>query len=224
MSTKTILAIIPIKEHSERVPGKNVRDFNGKPLFWWIIQTLKQIPQINDIVIDTDSKDIVKRIKRYFALRFSIRPDYLRGDFVSVNKLIEYILETNPDYHYFLQTHVTNPLLNADTLKSAIDEFFGSEKEIDSLFSVTPHYARFYDADHEPVNHNPLQLQRTQDLQPLYEENSNFYLFSRASFNLKKNRIGNKPALFSMNKMEAIDIDNEEDFVMAEKIQTHLTK
>ncbi|MCP4157733.1 MAG: acylneuraminate cytidylyltransferase family protein, partial [bacterium] len=70
-----------------------------------------------------------------------------------------------------------------------------------------------------PVNHNPAQLLRTQDLDPLYEENSNFYIFSRKSFfENNKNRIGKKPFLYEMKKTESVDIDRKEDFVMAEML------
>ena len=90
-------------------------------------------------------------------------------------------------------------------------------EKFDSLFGATKVQTRFYDKDANPINHNPEELLRTQDLEPLYEENSNFYIFSKESFkNSNKKRIGIKPQIFEVNKLEAIDIDEPEDFILAE--------
>ena len=85
------------------------------------------------------------------------------------------------------------------------------------MFGVTKVQTRFYDKDAKPINHNPQELLRTQDLEPLYEENSNFYIFSKESFkNSDNKRIGLKPKIFEVNKLEAVDIDEPEDFILAE--------
>ena len=91
--------------------------------------------------------------------------------------------------------------------------------DYDSLFSVTKWQTRLYwDAD-RPINHNPHELLRTQDLPPVYEENSNIYIFSKSSFRKAgEQRIGLKAQMFEINKIEAIDIDEEADFIMAERL------
>jgi N-acylneuraminate cytidylyltransferase len=138
-----------------------------------------------------------------------MRPEHLLGDMVGINPLISNQI-SRVDGEYFLQTHATNPLLKPSTIDEAIETFF--RKDCDSLFSVNVYKKRLYRADLSPVNHDPKNMLRTQDLEPLYEENSNFYVFSRSSFLANGHRIGAHPAVFSMNPLEALDIDDESDF------------
>jgi CMP-N-acetylneuraminic acid synthetase len=146
------------------------------------------------------------------------RPAAICGDFVSMNTIIGHDLSQLPEHQHFLQTHATNPLLTQDTLEKAIQAYFDAlEAGYDSLFSVTRWQTRLYWADGRAINHNPAELLRTQDLPPVFEENSNFYLFSRASFLAAGDqRIGRNPRLFPVNRLEAFDIDEPEDFLLAE--------
>jgi len=124
------------------------------------------------------------------------------------------------EYKHFLQTHCTNPLLSSKTIKDAIELYFDKlNDDYDSLFSVNRIQCRCYDINGEPINHEFGQLKRTQDLEPILEENSNLFIFSRDSFfNSNERRIGLKPYLYETNKYESIDIDEENDFVVAEKL------
>jgi len=211
------LAVVPMKRHSARVPGKNVRLLQGKPLFHWIFQALTRVDLVERIVLDTDSEEIAEMVGKSFPVEISIRPHELRGDFVPVNDLLAYILDAYPQPQRFLQTHATNPLLTAETIAKAI-RLLESESEYDSLFSVTRLQTRLYDQEGRALNHDPARLLRTQDLPPIYEENSNLYLFSRESFVRTHARIGARPFLFEMDKLQALDIDEESDFLMAETL------
>ncbi len=218
---KSITALLPMKGHSERVPNKNLKQFAGRPLYHAILDTLLKVSAINKVLINSDSELIKKNLEDHYAefgskIIFVERPLNLQGDFVSMNKIIEYDINYSGD-EYFLQTHSTNPLLKPQTIAEAIDFFFNSLNQFDSVFGATKHQTRFYTDTFQPVNHNPQELIRTQDLDPLFEENSNFYIFSKSSFaNNKNQRIGKKPYIFPMNKYEAIDIDDPEDFQVAE--------
>ena len=142
-----------------------------------------------------------------------------------MNTIIAYDLSQLPGEH-FLQTHSTNPLLTTETIDAGIELYFDNLGTYDSLFTVTRHNARFYRGDGSPINHNPQEMLRTQDLPPTLEENSNLYVFSRESFERSGNRrIGLRPYLFEISKFEAIDIDEEEDFRLAELLcQAKLNK
>ena len=212
-----VIALVPMKDHSERVPGKNMRPFCGRPLFHWIIRSLQNSKYITGIVIDTDSEVIAEDALKHFDRVSTLdRPEDVRGDFVSMNIIITYDLSQIGSEH-FLQTHSTNPLLTTATIDKAIECYFESLETYDSLFSVTRHQVRLYWQDGRPINHNPLEMRRTQDLPPIYEENSCLYIFSRTSFSQSGNRrIGLRPQMFEMNKFEAIDIDEEQDFKLAE--------
>lgn len=216
------IALMPMKGHSERIPRKNLRNFNGKPLYHMMVQTLLKSKYIDKIVIDTDSEEIVKDIRGNFpSIHIIIRNKLLCGDMVSMNKIIEYDINQLHG-EYFIQTHSTNPLLTSDTLDKAMMMLMDNEDKYDSIFSVTELKARLYDNYGKPVNHNPYILERTQDLNSIFEENSNFYIFSRESFNKRKCRIGEKPFMYIQNKLEALDIDYEEDFIIAESIAKNI--
>ena len=219
-----ITALLPMKAHSERVPNKNIRNFCGKPLYHAVLATLLQSEHIDKVVINTDS-DIIKEdaLKNFERVVIVDRPKEIQGDFVSMNDIIAYDLSKIEGEH-FLQTHSTNPLLRSKTVDLAIETCFKSLNEFDSLFSVTRLQTRLYWKDGSPVNHNPNELLRTQDLPPVYEENSNFYIFSKKSFaDAGQSRIGLKPQLFEINKLEAVDIDEPEDWEIAKVLYKRRT-
>lgn len=214
MEIQRIKALVPMKGHSERVPNKNIRMLAGKPTFHWIMESLSKSKYIDEIVIDTDSDEIAKSASDNFKVTILERPDFLLGDMVSIQPLIEYDLsQTNGEY--YLQTHSTNPLLTTETINRAIEAFF-AQQEHDALFSVTSVKTRFYWPDGRGINHDPKKLIRTQDLEPIYEENSCLYIFSRETNQKIKNRLGSNPMMYPINKFEATDIDEIEDFYWAE--------
>ena len=221
---RKVAAIVPIKEHSERVKGKNFRDFNRKPLYHHILYMLENTYAIDKIIVDTDSLIVKNEAPQIFSKVMIIdRPNELRGDFVSVNKLIEYDI-SHSDCDIFIQTHATNPLLKAETIAAALRAYLDSEETHDSLITVTKHQSRFYFKDNKPVNHNPLELIRTQDLDPLFEENSVLYIFTKESFAKNKHRIGHNPFLYETPFIESIDIDNEFEFKLAEMLSMYSVK
>ncbi|MBL8101849.1 MAG: acylneuraminate cytidylyltransferase family protein, partial [Anaerolineales bacterium] len=116
------------------------------------------------------------------------------------------------DAEFNLQTHSTNPLLKSATISQGIQKFFAEYPKYDSLFSVTRLQTRLYFQDGRAINHNPLELIQTQDLPPVYEENSCMYLFTRENLARKHHRIGDKPLMFEIDADEAWDIDEELDF------------
>jgi CMP-N-acetylneuraminic acid synthetase len=116
---------------------------------------------------------------------------------------------------FYLQTHSTNPLLRAETISSAIRTLLAAYPAYDSLFSVTRWQTRLWDQLGRPINHNPAILLRTQDLPPVYEENSCIYIFKRETLLARRNRLGERPYLFEVDPAEAWDIDEEIDFQIA---------
>ena len=120
------------------------------------------------------------------------------------------------DGEWFLQTHSTNPLLRPSTIDRAVAGFFDARDAHDSLFSVTRLQTRLWDAAGQPMNHDPAVLLRTQDLPPVFEENSCLYLFARDGFETRGTRIGDRPMMFEIDAREAADIDEELDFEVAE--------
>lgn len=220
-TTRKMVALLPMKAHSQRVPGKNFRQLVTKPLYKWILDTLLSIPEIDLVLVNTDADHILKESGFVESSRVKLRDrkKELCGDMVSMNLILADDIAAVPADAY-LMTHTTNPLLSPQTIRKAIHAF---EKGVadgtaDSLFTVTKRQTRFYRADGSPVNHDPNNLLRTQDLEPWFEENSNLYLFSRTSFEKTNARIGAKPILFETNKVESSDIDDPEDWDIAEAL------
>jgi CMP-N-acetylneuraminic acid synthetase len=207
-----LAALVPMRHHSQRVPGKNYRPLAGKPLFHHIIETLLAVPEIETVMVDTDSEPVMNGVRRLFpSVRLIERPAHLRADDVPMNDILLYdTAQVQADF--YLQTHSTNPLLKAETISRGVNTFFAAYPVYDSLFSVTRWQTRLYFQDGRAVNHNPLELIQTQDLPPVYEENSCLYLFTRENLARKRHRIGDKPFMFEIDKAEAWDIDEELDF------------
>lgn len=211
-----ITAIVPMKGHSARVPNKNIRPMCGKPLFHWILKSLLDVPEIEQVVVETDADHIAKDASDNFPVTILRRPKELEGDDVPMNELIAFHMSELKSPVY-LQTHSTNPLLTPETISKAIRAYRGPGDH-DSLFSVTELKTRLFKADGSPLNHNPNELIPTQNLPPVYEENSNIYIFTEESFKKRKHRIGVKPLMYTINRGEAVDIDELMDFHFAESI------
>ena len=221
-----MLAFLPLKHHSERVAGKNFRLLGGVPLYQWVIDSLSNCELITDIIIDTDSSDIdLWKLNGFGKVQIKKRSPDLIGDFVSMNLLLNDFLK-DAKTETMLMTHITNPFISDVTFTGAINQYFLSVRSgFDSLFSVNRIQNRFYDINGEPINHKLSELARTQDLDPLFMENSCIYVFSRDSFyQNNQNRIGRKPFMYESPVSESIDIDNETDWKLAEIISKSYSK
>lgn len=225
-TSKRVVALLPMKAHSERVSGKNFREFCGKPLFRWVLDALLSVEEIACVVINTDAREILASHGLEDGGRIQIRDrkPKLCGDFTSMNLILEDDIAAVPADAYVM-THTTNPLLSRDSIHGALASYFEGRKarECDSLFSVNRFQTRFYREDLSAVNHDPEQLLRTQDLEVWYEENSNLYIFDRESFARTGARIGAEPRIFESPLHEAVDIDDAATWGLAEMIARGMT-
>lgn len=224
-----IVALLPMKAHSARVISKNFRDFAGKPLFRWILDNLLETTGVDLVVINTDAREILLEhgLEDGYGGKVLIRdrkPE-LCGDFVSMNLVLaDDVAAISADV--YLMTHTTNPLLSPTTMGAAIAKYQAARAAgpTDSLFTVNKFQTRFYREDGSAVNHDPNNLIRTQDLEPWFEENSNLYLFSRESFAATNARIGKTPIMHEIPKIESADIDDAEDWMIAEAVARYQGK
>ncbi len=211
-----IAALVPMRHHSQRVPGKNYRPLAGRPLFYYIIETLLGVSEIDEVAVDTDSEPVIRGLRADFP-KVSIidRPESLRADNVPMNDILLHDTE-QIQADFYLQTHSTNPLLQRGTISRAIQTFVADYPGHDSLFSVTRLQSRLYDSTGHAINHDPAVLIQTQNLPPVYEENSCMYLFTRESLIQRHHRIGQNPLMFEVDADEAWDIDDELDFAICD--------
>jgi len=222
LNGKKLVALLPIKANSERVRGKNFRDFSGKPLYRWILETLLDIGEIDQVVINTDARTLLEKSGLVESERLLVRDrsQNLQGDSVSMNLILRDDINT-VESDIYLMTHATNPLLSKETILSALN-YFDSLEGHDSLFSVNRIQTRFYRENMSAVNHDPKVLIPTQELESWYEENSCLYVFTEHSFMRTGARIGQSPQMYLTPRLESVDIDVEDDWFMAEAIASKL--
>ena len=216
-----------MKANSERVKGKNFREFNGKPLFRWTLDMLLSIKDIDQVIINTDARDVLTDNGLIETDRIVIRDrkQEICGDTVSMNLIIEDDVN-NIDADIYLMTHTTNPLMTAKTLGSALAAFQVQQNNMavdtDSLFTVDRIQTRFYREDCSAVNHDPNNLLPTQDLELWFEENSNLYIFTKEAFDKTNARIGVNPMMYETPNFESIDIDTPDDWDFAIAVGIYL--
>lgn len=223
MEKNKVSALVPMKAHSERVPEKNTRMLGGVPLFYHILRSLKNARLVSKIFVNTDSTKIKELIQKDFPDVVVIdRPPELQGDKVPTTALIEYDLKFVKT-GYFLQTHATSPFIKPETFDSAIKAYFdGLNSGFDSVMGVNRFQTRFYDSNKKPLNHNPDIMIPSQDMPPIYEDNSSFYINSVENFLKYRNRVGRNPLFIEVAKLESADIDGADDFILCEALTKFL--
>lgn len=221
-----VIALLPIKYHSSRVPGKNYRLMNKKPLYWYVLNTLSKT-NVSRIIINIDNQHLANEIHEIFPkVEMYMRPDELKGDDVSTNLLfIDMIESMKLNYNKnntFLQTHITNPLVKVETYNEIIRSYFENviDGKHDTLFTAKRLQTRLYDKNGSALNHNPKELIPTQNLDPIYEENSCVYIFNYDTIKLHNHRVGNNPYIHEMSDFESQDIDYEFDFLVTEMMMS----
>ena len=212
-----MIIYIPIKENSQRVPQKNFREFNGKPLWEHTIDKLKDF----EVVVDTDSDEIIKKcIGKSWVTTFE-RPVRLRGDKVSVVDLIKNYFDKNPTEEIIVQLHVTSPFFDVKHLEEVKKKIL--LYDYDSVFSVDVIQNRFWREENYglvPINHNPMKLEQTQDLPKYYMENSYLYAFKQEVLEYG-NRIGKNSNILEIEFPYNLDIDTEEDWKLIKTFENN---
>ena len=215
-----VVALMPMKAISERVPGKNLKKFDGRPLYSVMLDVLLRSKYIQEVIINTDGEDLKNSILERYPEKVLVlnRKEEICGNYVSMNKIIEHDINA-VEADIYIQTHSTNPLLKVESIDRAIEKMLEklNENELASVFSVTKVQKRFYTKDAKPLNHDPKMLV-TQHLEPMFEENSCFYVFTKKSFLDNDSRIGRYPYMIELDKIESTDIDDPEDFIIAEAL------
>ncbi|UCD97969.1 MAG: acylneuraminate cytidylyltransferase family protein [Chloroflexota bacterium] len=218
------VALVPMRHFSQRIAGKNYRNLAGKPLYQHILSTLLSCREIDEIVVDTDSQEIMEGIKNnYPEIHLISRPEHLRGEEISMNEVLLHDTQ-QVEAEFYLQTHTTNPLLGAETISKAIGIMLEKYPAYDSLFSVTRIQTRLWDQLGRAINHNPDILLQTQDLPPVYEENSCLYMFTRDTLISGRNRLGKRPFMLEIDAAEAWDIDEEIDFMIVDLLMKEIQR
>jgi N-acylneuraminate cytidylyltransferase len=227
---ENVAFFLPTRRGSQRVKNKNTRPFagiEGGLMENKICQLIKSM-KIDEIILSSNDEycmDIVSRYKSDSRIKIIERPNELCLDTTNLQDLICYV-PTVTEAQHILWGHVTTPICDAAEYDKAIDLYFSKlTEDYDSLVSVVELKNFLLNNEGRLINNTtPLPWPRTQDLEALYEINHAIFLAKREVYIKQKNRIGNKPLLYLMNKFKSYDVDWEDDFVIAETLYKILKK
>ena len=206
---------IPIKAHSERVSGKNIRILNGKKLYQYICENVIKANVFDDVYIDTNSEEVADYAKKEGFYVIPRKPELAKNS-ANGNDLLVYHYALYPEYDYYFQLFATAPYLQPESIRECYIRLTEGS-EFDSCFTATENHGFYWYADC-PVNYRPGILPRSQDMLPVIEETTGLYGISRESLDKYRCRIGRKPYIHIVSKFEAVDINTEEDFKIAEHV------
>lgn len=207
-----IVAFVPIRLNSKRVVGKNLRMLGDKPLLRYILDTLVKVKRINEVYVYCSSEEIIHYLPE--GVRFLKRPEFLDRDETLGKEIYEEFTKTI-DADIYILAHTTSPFIKVDTVENALSKIL--DEDYDSAFSAEK-VQTFVWFKGKTLNYNLKEIPRTQTIEPIFVETSAFFMFERDVWKVHKQRIGFKPYIAEVNKIEGVDIDWPEDFIFAEKI------
>lgn len=215
---KTI-AIVPMKLNNRRLPQKNTKPFtNGKPLCYYILSTLLKVEGIDEVYVYCSNPDIRDFIPE--GVKYLKRSESLDQDTTKMNEVLKCFAADVPADIYVM-THTTAPFVKVESIKKGLDAVVSGE--YDSSFAAKK-LQDFLWKDGVPFNYELDNIPRTQDLSPLYEETSGFYIYEKTVMTELGRRIGNNPYIVEVGEIESVDIDEAEDFMIADAIYNYLFK
>lgn len=211
--TMKIVAVVPIKLNSTRLPNKNIKCFtNGKPLCYYILSTLLKTKGIADVYVYCSKPKICEYIPE--GVKYLQRSESLDQDSTKMNEVLyNFALDVPADI--YVMTHTTSPFVKNSSIESGLDAVISGE--YDSAFAAKK-LQDFLWLDQKPFNYEVDDIPRTQDLKPMYVETSGFYIYKREHVLEHNRRIGYNPAIIEVSEIESIDIDTQEDFDIANAI------
>ena len=212
-----IVAVVPMKLNNRRLPQKNTKSFtNGKPLCNYILSTLLEIEEIDEVYVYCSNPDIRDFIPD--GVTYLSRSSELDQDTTKMNEVLKCFAKDVPADIYVM-THTTAPFIKKTSIEKGL--LAVKNGEYDSSFAAKK-LQDFLWKDGVPFNYELDNIPRTQDLPALYEETSGFYIYRNEVMTKMNRRIGNKPFIVEVGEMESIDIDETEDFVIADAIYNFL--
>lgn len=211
--------VIPAKGVSERVKNKNLYRVDGKTLVKMACEKALDCKNVNAVYIDTESEAILQDVSDLFSrgLKVINRPKEFSNNFIGANEMMIYALHMIEETDLICQTFSTSPLLTSDTIDSSIEAFLESN-EHDSFFTTTAVQEYFWDDKNQPINFDPKLLPNSFELPKMHMETHGLYGIRPEALLETKQRVGKNPMLIEISKIESIDIDDEEDLYIFEKI------
>ncbi|MCC8104667.1 MAG: acylneuraminate cytidylyltransferase [Clostridiales bacterium] len=207
-----LTGIMPIKLNNERLPGKNVKLLNGKPLLCYELENLLGLGIMDSIYVYCSDSSICDYLPK--GIEYLQRPKYLDLPTSNFTQIFDEFIRSI-DSDVYLYAHATAPFISQNTMRQCIDAVVS--REYDSAFCALK-IQDFLWKNGDPLNFDAINVPRSQDLDPIYRETSGIYVFTKEMYKREHRRIGKKPFIKEVNYKEAIDINNPEDFSLAEAL------
>ena len=205
-----IVAIMPIKLNNERLPGKNTKLLGDKPLLQYELCNLLDTNLCDSVYVYCSNDAIKNYIPK--NINYLKRPDFLDLPTSNFTQIFEnFINEIEADIYVY--AHATAPFITIETMKQCIEAV--KSGKYDSAFCASKIQDYLWQ-DNKPLNFDACNLPRSQDLRPIYRETSGVYVFTQTVFTKYKRRIGINPFIKEVSFKESIDINNPEDFELAQ--------
>ena len=208
-----VVAFVPIKLNNERLPNKNIKPFtNGKPLITYILSTLLNVKNIDETYVYCSDDSITKYLPE--GIKFLKRDKYLDLSTTPFNEVLKsFAKQVSADI--YVLTHATAPFISSHTIEEGVSAVLNGRG--DSALTVQ-RLQEFLWADGTPINYDPVNIPRTQDLKPFYKETCGLYVYGRNLILEENRRVGDKPVLIEVSEIEAVDINTPNDFILAESM------
>lgn len=213
---KKVVAFVPIRLNSKRIVGKNLKPLGGRPLMVYIFETLLKVHEIDEVYAYCSNEDV----KEYLppGVIFLKRDENLDRDETVGKEIYDAFCKTI-DADIYILAHTTSPFIKPQSIKTALDNVIAETH--DSAFNVQQ-IKTFAWYQGKPLNYSLLEIPRTQDIEPVFAETSAFFIFEKHVWTQLRRRIGEKPFMQIADSIEGIDIDNPDDFELAEKVFTNV--
>lgn len=208
---KTV-AFVPIRLNSKRVVGKNLKMLGNKPLMCYVLETLAKAKGVDEVYCYCSNDEVIKYLPE--GVKFLKRPEFLDRDETLGKEIYEEFTKT-VDADVYILAHTTSPFMKVETFENALCKIIN--EDYDSAFSAEK-IQTFTWFKGKTLNYDLKEIPRTQTIEPVFVETSAFFMFKRDVWKVHKQRIGFKPYMALVNKIEGVDIDWPEDFEFAEKI------
>ncbi len=207
-----IIAVMPIKLNNERLPGKNTKLLGDKPLLQHELECLRKLECLDSVNVFCSDEAIIPYLTE--GVNFIKRPKYLDLSTSNFNQIFDcFINIMSADIYVY--AHATAPFVTVETMRQCIEVVVSGQ--YDSAFCAV----RIQDylwQDGQPLNFDAANVPRSQDLKPIYRETSGIYVFTKKMYEQCHRRIGKHPFIKELSFREAVDINNPEDFALAEAL------
>lgn len=212
MKNKKVVAFVPIKLNSKRLPRKNILPIGDQALCWHICNTLLNVNGIDETYVYCSDEQIREYIPK--EIRFLKREKKLDSDLVKGFEIYEsFINEVDADV--YVLAHTTSPFIKSSTIENALNKMLN--EGYDSAFSARK-IQTFAWYNGKPINYDLNDVPRTQDMVPIYVETSAFFMFEKEIFTINRRRIGFNSYIQEVDNAEAVDIDTKEDYEFSLKL------